>query len=423
LLLPVLSQYNKTMKAKVLLLARVPDGQGGYPFKTVSIKRGRPVPVDDATAYYLRYSIGGRRIVKAVGADLDAAYVAFQNTELNHERIRQGLHPVEGPASLLDDFRRHVPDRIRIKDAVAQYVQRLEDSVKTGERTTATKAGYKLAVEDFSENCGVEFLDEITGDVLRRHKLWLFENIEKRVRGKLSNTVAKRFRYLNAFFNTQGITMLKSSVPRKGDEGLIARNEIPREEKKPNIDKYSEEEIKAMLSVADEDEKDLIHTFLRTGCRDEEVVYLHWTDVDWKRKQITISEKPKYGWRTKDKESRDLPLEDGILLDRLTERRKRQKPASNLVFPNTLGEPDKHLILKLHKVVKKAKAAGHEFEGAITLHRFRRTYASMLISHCDLQTVSALLGHSDIQTTSRYLATDQSKARIGTRTAFAGVDK
>jgi integrase len=411
------------MRAKVLLLARVPDGTGKYPFIPVSIKRGRPVPVDNATAYYLRYSVGGKRIVKAVGADIDAAYVAFQNTELNHTRIRQGLHPVDGPAAILSDFKSHVPNRVRIADAVAEYVQRLEDSVKTGERSNATLAGYKLAVEDFANTCGVEYLDEVTGEVLRQHKLWLFANIEKRVRGKLSNTVAKRFRYLNAFFNTQGIVMLKNNNPRKGDEGLIARNEIPREEKKPNIDKYSEEEIRSMLAVANVDEADLIHIFLRTGCRDEEVAYLHWTDVDWKRKQITISEKPSYGWRTKDKESRDIPLEDGVLLDRLAARKKRQHPAGNLVFPNTLGEPDKHLILKLHKIVKKARAAQYEIEGVITLHRFRRTCASMTISHSDLQTESALLGHSDIETTSRYLATDQTKARIGARTAFAGVDE
>jgi integrase len=407
----------------VALLARVPDGHGRYPFKSVSIKRGRPVPVDNATAYYLRYSRGGKRIVQPVGVNLDAAYVAFQNTELNHARIHQGLHPVEGPAALLNDFKSNVPNRVRIADAVADYVRRLDDLVRTGERTSATRGGYRLAVEAFAENCGIEFLDEITGEVLRRHKLWLFENIQKSARGKLSNTVAKRFRYLNTFFNTQGIVMLKSSVPRKGDDGLIPRNEIPREEKKANVDKYSEDEIRSMLAVADDDEADLIHTFLRTGCRDEEVAYLHWTDIDWKRKQLVISDKPKYGWRTKNKKSRDIPLEDGVLLDRLAARRKRQKPPSNLVFPNTVGEPNDHLIKQLHKVVKKARAAKHEFEGAITLHRFRRTYASMMISHTDLQTVSTLLGHSDIKTTARYLAPDQTKARVGTRTAFAAVDK
>jgi integrase len=111
-------------------------------------------------------------------------------------------------------------------------------------------------------------------------------------------------------------------------------------------------------------------------------------------------------------------LEDGVLLKRLTARRQRQTPGCDLVFPNTNGEPDQHLIRRLHKIAAKAVAKGFEFEGDITLHRFRRTYASMMISHCDLQTVSSLL---DIQTTARYLAPDQSKARVGSRTAFKGI--
>lgn len=81
-----------------------------------------------------------------------------------------------------------------------------------------------------------------------------------------------------------------------------------------------------------------------------------------------------------------------------------------------------HLIRRLHKVVAKAQKGGFEFEGDITLHKFRRTFASMMISHSDLQTVSALLGHSDIKTTSLYLAPDQAKARAGTKTAFESVD-
>ncbi len=107
-----------------------------------------------------------------------------------------------------------------------------------------------------------------------------------------------------------------------------------------------------------------------------------------------------------------------MLLKRLEARKKRQKPANNLVFPNTNGDPDMHLIRRLHKIVEKAEAKGFVFEGDITLHRFRRTYASMMISHSDLQTVSSLLGHSDVQTTALYLAPDQSKARAGTRNAF-----
>lgn len=403
------------------MLARVPDGKGSYPFRLVEIERGRPKAPIGATAYYLRFPENGKRKIVPVGSELMAAFAAFQNHELNFSRVREGLLPIHGPAGLIQDFKDHAEGRVRIADAVKTYMADLDASVRTKEKSKATWRAYKNAVEDFRDHCGVEYLDQVSGAVLKAHKLWLFENIEKRVRGKVHNTVAKRFRYLNAFFNVQGIQMVKSRSPRKGDTGLMEYGDFPREEKKDNVDKYSEDEVNAMLEVSDVDETDFIQLFLRTGCRDEEVAYMKWSDVDWKRKQIVVSEKTEYDWRPKDKEARTIPLEDGVLLKRLAARRERQRPASNLIFPNTLGQPDMHLIRRLHKIVAKAKEKGHEFEGDITLHKFRRTYASMMISHSDLQTVSALLGHSDIETTSRYLAPDQSKARKGTQTAFRSI--
>lgn len=408
------------MRAKVVFLARL---KANDTFVPVEIRRGRPVePGAEIYGYYLRYRQDGKRRVEPVGKDLTAAFSAYQNRELNRTRINAGLIPIHGDAALVQDFKDHASGRVRISDAVAKYVQELTARVKTGEAARSTLRGYKNAVEGFRDSCGVTYLDEITGDVLRTHKLYLYENLEKRVRGKQVNTIAKIFRYLNAFFAKQGIQMVKSRNARPGDAGLMNWSDVPREEKKQNIDRYSAEEIKGMLSVATEDQADLIHTFLRTGMRDEEVAYLEWSNVDWKRKQIAVCEKLDI-WKPKDKEERIIPLEDGVLLERLKLRRERQSPASNLVFPNSLGSPDMHLIRQLHKVVAKMKEKDLEIEGVPTLHRFRRTYASMMIPASDLQTVSALLGHSDIQTTALYLAPDQSKARIGTRTAFELVDK
>jgi integrase len=401
------------MKAKVVLLARVRTEDGKYPFLPVEINRGRPVTVENTMGYYLRYSQNGKRVVQPVGANIDRAFVDYQNKEMAFARSRNGLPPIATPEP--------AQGGVLIADAVTKYIADLEVSVKIGEKSKSRLVGYRKAIEDFRDHCGVEYINEITDRVLKSHKTWLFENLKKRTRGKQSNTVATRFRFLSVFFVKNGIRMGKSKNPSPDDKGLMDWSDIPRETKKEHINKYSEDEVNALLSAADIDDADLIQTFLRTGCRDGEIVYLHWSDVDFKRQQIKISDKPKYGWRPKDRESRTIPVEDGILLKRLAARKERQTLGCDLVFPNTKGEPDQHLIRRLHKVAEKAMAAGFEFEGDITLHRFRRTYASMMISHCDLQTVSLLLGHSDIQTTARYLAPDQTKARVGTRTAFKGI--
>ena len=396
-------------RPKVVLLVRINDGSK-YPFLPVQIKKGRPEPADGAViGYYLRYSQNGKRVVKPVGKNLDAAFVTYQNEELNQSRTRMGL------ASIGE----HAPtNRVRIVDAVRQYLEDLDASVRMGKKSKKTYEGYKKAVEVFRDHCGVEYLDQITGKVLKAHEKFLFENIKKRKHGKTINTIATHFRNLSVFLSKQGIQMSKRNPM---DSGLLDRSDTPREERKQNIDKYLEEEIVAMLSVSNVDEADLIQTFLRTGARDEEVAHLKWTDVDFRRKQIIISEKPEYGWRPKDKESRTIPVEDGVLLKRLAARKERQSPASALIFPNSLDGPDSHLIQRFYKVIEKARANNFEFEGEIALHKFRRTYASMMIAHSDLQTVSALLGHSDINTTRRYLAPDFQKARIGSRPAFKGI--
>jgi hypothetical protein len=81
------------MRAKVVLIARVPDGKGNYPFLPVPFRKGRPEPVEGATAYYLRYSEGGKRKVEPVGANIDVAFSAFQNRDMNHERINASCVP------------------------------------------------------------------------------------------------------------------------------------------------------------------------------------------------------------------------------------------------------------------------------------------------------------------------------------------
>jgi integrase len=404
------------MRPKITMLARV-KVRGRHKFFPIDFKNGHPIEPEDATSYYLRYTQDGDRRVEPVGPNLDRAFVAYQNRELNHARTHMGLAPISELAAPTKDK----SGRMKISHAVSVYLQDLGDTVKTGERSKGTQRGYKNAVEDFRDNCGVQFMEEVTGEVLRRYKVFMFDHIKKRIHGTKHNTVAKRFRFLNTFFNKFGVKMVKDRAPRKDDPGLMNYTDVPREQKKPNTDKYSTDEIKAMLSVADVDEADLHHFFLRTGVRDEEAAYMEWKDIDWKRQQILVREKPGI-WKPKDKEQRNIPVEDGILLKRLEARHERQKPKSHLVFPNTLGRPDMHLIRQLHKVVEKATAKGLEIEGVPTLHRFRRTYASMMISHSDLQTVSSLLGHSNIETTSRYLAKDESKARVGTRTAFKDVE-
>src|SRR2546427_1545044 len=113
------------MRAKTVLFARVKDKTkpSGYRFVTLKIQRGRPVQVPNATAYYLRFVVNGKRVVQAAGTDLDAAYVAL----INHERF--------SPAVVQE------PDGMSLRDALDQYLQGLQGKSK------ATAYSYRRALE------------------------------------------------------------------------------------------------------------------------------------------------------------------------------------------------------------------------------------------------------------------------------------
>jgi integrase len=218
--------------------------------------------------------------------------------------------------------------------------------------------------------------------------------------------------------------MVKDRRQLANDPGLLRFDEAPKQPKKGRNgnaapDMYSLDEINKLLATATDDEKDLIQFFLRLGVRDEEAQYAEWSDIETRREggevvhEFHVREKPEYDWKPKDKEDRTIPMEDG-LYKRLMERQKRV--TGNLIFPNSVGKPDANLIRRLQEASKKAKLAKRP-----TLHKFRRTYASLMIGESDLQTVQALLGHSDIQTTALYLSPDQAKGRRASRTAFTGV--
>lgn len=400
------------MKPKVTFLARVNDGTGKFPFVVVQFKKNQPIAPDNATMYYLRYSNLGQRKTESVGRDLEQAFTQYRNREVNHARLRQGLRPLvpdEAPS-----------ERLSIADMVEEYLQELDSAVKNGEKSDGTRGAYRNAVIDFQEQCGVSYKDEIDRKVLLGHKNWLYSNLKKRSVGRMEVTVASRFRFLSVFLNRFGIKMVRNKHAMPNDPGLLSSDEAPRSPKKGRNgnaapDKYSLEEINQLLSKATEDEKDVIQFFLRLGVRDGEAEMAEWSDIDLKNREYHVQPKPKYNWRPKDKERRVIPI-NGVLLKHLIARQKRQKGQSTFIFPNRDGEPDRHLIIRLHNAAKRAGLKKRP-----TLHCFRRTFASLMIADSDLQTVQELLGHSDIATTSLYLAPDREKARRASKTAFEGI--
>jgi len=388
------------MKSRPTLLARVPDGQGKFPFVPILIKGGKPVPILGATAYYLRYTDQGKRITRALGSDLQQAYLAYANRLIAAEHENLGL-PV--PATVASTSRRELRRSI---------IQFLEEREQLG-RAWGTIVLYRLALQDFMQSCMKEYLDEIDRADIISYITWIRKNCRKNhihgnAEGERNRNIVNRLTFLRTFFLHYGIAI---PLPRK---------EWPKPTR-TNPDRYSTNDggdINKLLEVAGENDRDLIHFLLCTGFRRAEVAHACYRDIDFRNGTINVHDKPEYGFQVKDHEQRpiDIPLSDGFL-KRMKARRERH--ATELIFFNQQGKPDLHLLDRIKILAKKAGIKD------ATLHKFRRTFASDMLKRFSVPTVQQMLGHSDLKTTARYLAaqdmnTPEARKAVGEMWAAVG---
>src|ERR1019366_9650031 len=99
------------------LYARINDGKK-FIWTRIEIRRKNPVPVDNATAYFVRYMENGKRIIKPLGKNLETAFTAWQNHESDKDRISEGKAPIHQDEPTLPTK----TTRLTISDAVESYL-------------------------------------------------------------------------------------------------------------------------------------------------------------------------------------------------------------------------------------------------------------------------------------------------------------
>jgi len=73
---------------------------------------------------------------------------------------------------------------------------------------------------------------------------------------------------------------------------------------------YTEEELLAMLDVAEPLEQALIRFLVGTGFRIGEASVAQWKDINWNDKTITVLLKPEFNFKPKDWEERTITVSD-----------------------------------------------------------------------------------------------------------------
>lgn len=190
---------------------------------------------------------------------------------------------------------------------------------------------------------------------------------------------------------------------------------------------YPNEEIIQLFGAMTAEEKVRYLFFLHTGCREQEVMYATWDDIDFKhlKYHVTGDGKQDVNFVPKNHEERWIPLTTELLelLKALKPKVKRR-----WMFVNEEGDPEGHFLRKFKAVAKRAGLnCGHckttvmdgkyhlrkptEITCATRpvctkhkLHRLRKTCATRwLQSGIDLMKIKTWLGHESLAVTQLYL--------------------
>jgi integrase len=297
-------------------------------------------------------------------------------------------------------------NRISIKTAVENYLHERRFG-----RPRSIKA-YENVFDQLLTNLpqGVRFIDQLSvPSRLNAYVEFL------RAQGYLNKTISNRMGFVFSLLKANGIE--KSSK-------LIKLPKVQRTRTKA----YDSDKLSKLFAAMTPEEYLRYLFFVRTGCREQEVQYATWKDLDLKGLRFTVSGdgKSDVAFLPKNHEERQVPLttELGSLLT----DRKKHAVSERWVFTNEDGKPEGHFLRKFKAIAKRAglncgqcKVAiregrydnRHEVEVTCEtrpvceehyLHRLRKTAATnWLRSGFDLMKIKNWLGHKSLEVTQIYL--------------------
>jgi integrase/recombinase XerD len=293
-------------------------------------------------------------------------------------------------------------NRLPIKSVVETYLELKKN------KAPKTRQQYRLTLYEFLESLGnIKFLDEINVNVLRHYMDFLV------AKGFTGKTIRTR------------VNIVAFLLKKNGVVARIPKDELPPVEIEEAVP-YTNDELKKMWAVMDDEQKIQYDFFLKSACRDREVTFAAWNDIDWEKHEYHVRSKPEVGFTVKSHESRRVPLPTS-LLETLAECRKETK-GSRWIFTDENGNPANHFLRKLKKIalragincghcettIKKGKykwrkdvkvsCATDAVCEHIYLHRFRKTCATRWQdAGIPLRKIQKWLGHKILETTQTYL--------------------
>ena len=189
---------------------------------------------------------------------------------------------------------------------------------------------------------------------------------------------------------------------------------------------YNKEELKEFFKIVKGFDDNEMLTYFRllafTGMRKNEISVLRWSDIDFKKGQITVNQTLAKGEDNKlifqtpktKKSARTITL-DSKTIKVLKDWHKYS--TKGLLFKNELGSPKS--IVHVNNLLNRVWRRYPDFK-RITPHGFRHTHCSLLFeAGATIKEVQERLGHENIQTTMDIYAHVTQKAKNEVADKFA----
>jgi integrase/recombinase XerD len=365
--------------------------------------------------YQLRWYEGDRSRFKGVGKDLQEAITSRDNQLATLEAERAAA--VAGR-----ELAPETPNRVYLQQARTKFLEkkRLVDN----DRETVTQ--YEKLTTEFLDVVKKKFADELEEvDLLR-----FCDALRKR--GCEERTVKNYYSAISTFLASCGVDHKK----------LVAKENRPKKEDPLPVE-YDPEDVKRFLAACNSQQHTLVfETFLKTGCREQELAFLEWTDLDWHSSTITIRGEKRltlmvdgntkgFRFRTKTRKPREIPIEPALLPK--LKAWEDEHPNTRFVFGTSSDLPNGHFLDAVKRTAHRADLNCGKCPTCIeknecenwNVKTFRSTFATWALrGGLDIRTVQHILGHTKLEMTAKYLTPLKGKkAQDLLGVVFAGINQ
>lgn len=357
-------------------------------YKRIIFKKKVAQPLPEGVPYYIRFTdpVTGKRGMDPVGRDFNAAV--------------KKLHEAEEAARIGGKVPTAKTNSMAVATACENFL-----AIKS-DKASRSIARYKNVLKKFQEYISVEYVDQITIDVLRKFKAAVIAD-----------------GYAMKTFNTD-YAVVRGMMKKAGSTVCLPCDEVPKVEESSPIP-YSEDQLAAFFDYMTPEQYERYQFFLNSACRQREVTFASWADLNWDTGEYHICSKPDVKFSVKNHEDRLVPLPSDVM-NFLRARRKRD-PKGRWIFLNGDGSPEHHFLEEIKRIARDAGlncghcVVEHKMDGKartlscdkhavcehIILHRFRKTCATRW-HHAKpepvpLKNIQLYLGHKDLSTTQIYL--------------------